>query len=258
MLSKMKICPRCKQKKLITLFNKNKAQKNGLQAYCAKCSIELQAEKRIIPENRAAKLVMDAKRKSKERELEFDISKVWVKEKLEIGVCELTGFTFDFMPSKDTYANKYAPSLDRKDSKKGYTKDNVRVVLWSVNCALGQYDDDEMLPILKAMVKAIEKNATQNTASPVPTGSYPQSKEHTKHGAVPTPGAWEDNYDANHHRGAVYRENPDHSAQTGSGDSVAHRNKKVEPSRTFESREDDGDSVPEVGGTEFTGGRVFD
>lgn len=94
--------------------------------------------------------------------------------------------------------------------------------------------------------------------APVPAGHYSKSEEHTKHGTIPTSGAWEDNYDAHHHRGAVYGQDSDHRTQEGSGDSLAHRNKKVEPSEPPESEQDDWELHPTYGWIERRGGRLFD
>jgi len=101
-------------------------------------------------------------------------------------------------------------------------------------------------------------NVKKKPASPIPAGHYPQSEEHTKHGTVPASGAWEDNYDANHHRGAVYGEDSDHRTQESSGDSLAHRNKKVEPPETSESEQDDWELHPTYGWIDRRGGRLFD
>lgn len=72
-----------------------------------------------------------AKRRNIKKNLQFDITVEWLQEKYT-GYCELTGIEFQF-------ANKgkspIAPSLDRIDSSKGYTKDNVRIVCWGLNQA---------------------------------------------------------------------------------------------------------------------------
>jgi hypothetical protein len=57
----------------------------------------------------------------------------WLKAKVDAGVCELTGTPFDFSGRK---GNPYAPSLDRIDSSKGYTRDNVRLVCFGLNAAM--------------------------------------------------------------------------------------------------------------------------
>lgn len=102
---------------------------------------------------RAQSLVNAAKKRAK-----VSIELKWVVSVLEKGVCQLSGLPFDLHPTKETYLNPYAPSLDRIDFKKGYTPKNTRVVLSAVNSTLNQFGEKTMLPILKAMVNAIEKN----------------------------------------------------------------------------------------------------
>jgi hypothetical protein len=126
---------------------------------------------RTKPKARAEQLFHRAQTRSKEKNLPILITKLWIENKLSIGVCELTGIPFDFYKKEKVSKNPYAPSLDRINSSKGYTKTNTRVVLSAVNDALNQYEDKTMLPILKAMVKGIEKNAEKKTASRLPKKS---------------------------------------------------------------------------------------
>lgn len=102
---------------------------------------------------RANQLLRSAKKRSINRNLKFDITSDWVEQKLIVGVCELTGLPFDFKSSKNTYRNPYAPSLDRINCSKGYTQQNVRVVLNSVNEALNEYGLEIMKPIFKILAK---------------------------------------------------------------------------------------------------------
>jgi hypothetical protein len=86
---------------------------------------------------------------------EFDVTVEWIEEKLRDGVCEVTGIPFDFGKHSTYSKNPFAPSIDRKDSTKGYTKDNVRIVLWQVNLMRGEMTDEEVLEICKAVVKGL-------------------------------------------------------------------------------------------------------
>lgn len=107
------------------------------------------------PKGRARLLLSGAKTRKKDA---VSITIAWIEEKLIQGACELTGLPFDFNSTTKTQYNPYAPSLDRIDSSiDEYSPDNTRVVLVAVNSALNQYGEQTMLPILKAMVSAIEK-----------------------------------------------------------------------------------------------------
>jgi hypothetical protein len=75
------------------------------------------------------------------------------------GTCEFTGLPFDLKQPINAKNNLYAPSLDRIDnSNPDYSLTNTRLVLVGVNQTLNEHGDQSVLPILKAMVSAIEKN----------------------------------------------------------------------------------------------------
>lgn len=56
--------------------------------------------------------------------------------------CALTGLPFELDRAGVGNAMPFGPSIDRKESSKGYTKDNVRVVCLAVNYALNEWGDD--------------------------------------------------------------------------------------------------------------------
>ena len=242
----MKQCSKCSETKDLSQFHKNITRKDGIQSFCSQCMNIYGAEHRKTPRGRAQLLIADARKAdARKQKFEINISADWIEEKLKKGTCELTGLPFDFSPSKNTYLNKYAPSLDRIDSGRGYTKDNVRVVLCAVNIALGQYTDEEMLPILKAMITGIE-NAQKKSTTPVPTGSHIQGAVGAELGSVSTPWTWEDSDDANDYRGAVQGENSYRSAKEGSGDSMGHGGKEMESPATPKDSQDTGDTSSTV------------
>ena len=103
---------------------------------------------------RAKTLYSSAKRRS-EQYSEFDISSEWIEQKLIQGYCEITKIPFDFYPHTIYNKNPYAPSIDRKDSTKGYTKENVRIVLWQVNLMRGEMTDEEVSVICKKFIEGM-------------------------------------------------------------------------------------------------------
>jgi hypothetical protein len=148
------------------------------------------------------------------------------------------------------------PTLDRILPELGYVKGNVAFLSYRANRIKDNGTMQEHYDIADWIWNNI--HAKKNTTTPVPAGHYSKSEEHTKHGTIPTSGAWEDNYDANHHRGAVYGEDIDHRTQESSGDSLAHRNRKVEPLTTPEGEQDDWELHPTYGWIECRGRRIFD
>ncbi len=78
-------------------------------------------------------IVRMIRNRSKKNNIAFDLTRQWLKKRLDRGVCELTGLSFD-MAGRRT---PHSPSIDKIDPSKGYTKKNCRVILWSLNQALG-------------------------------------------------------------------------------------------------------------------------
>ena len=229
----MKHCSKCKQTKPLDMFHKDKKAKDGLYGYCKICNKENTAKNHITPQGRANKLIsnMHENKQGKRATMEKTITKNDILPILEAGRCQLTDLPFDFMPTNKTFRNPYAPSLDRIDSQKGYTKKNCRIVLAAVNDALGEHDDETLLPILEAMVKGIKKNAKQKSASPIPTGSDQQSEVYPKLGTIPTTRVGEDGDDTNNHSGTIRRQDAYHSPQASSADGMGYGNKQVATSQ---------------------------
>ena len=60
----------------------------------------------------------------------------------QAGKCSLTDISFVFYVSnEDSRTHPFSPSVDRIDSRKGYTKDNVRLVIWGINLAMGEWGE---------------------------------------------------------------------------------------------------------------------
>ena len=98
------------------------------------------------------------KRRSKKKNRPFDLTKEWILEKLENGHCELSGIKFDMtIGDKNAFRNPFKPSIDRKNSSKGYTKKNCRMILSILNGALGEYGDEVFEKVAIAYVKNLKK-----------------------------------------------------------------------------------------------------
>jgi len=66
---------------------------------------------------------------------DYDLNMEWLLEKMNKGICELTGLPFDYTVIAKNKQSPFGPSLDRVDSSKGYTQDNTRVVVVIANLA---------------------------------------------------------------------------------------------------------------------------
>lgn len=76
-------------------------------------------------------LLKNASYRARLRNLEFNLT----EEDIEIpDVCPVLGIPlFLIRECTGKYCNWNAPSLDRIDNRKGYTKDNIRIISWRAN-----------------------------------------------------------------------------------------------------------------------------
>lgn len=68
------------------------------------------------------------------------------------GRCEVSGIPFDLSPMVARERNPFRLSLDRVDSRLGYTPDNCRLVCVAVNYAMGQWGEGTLRMIARALV----------------------------------------------------------------------------------------------------------
>lgn len=87
--------------------------------------------------------------------LEFDLTVEDIYEKIIGGYCPKTGFAFEVEDRGSDYSNRspYAPSIDKIDPSKGYTKDNTQIVCWWYNAAKGRYTDKEVLTLCMNVIR---------------------------------------------------------------------------------------------------------
>ena len=107
---------------------------------------------------RAMNLFKSAQRRADKFE-DFDLDLDFILSKVQQGHCEVTGIKFDFDKSSNYNKNPYAPSIDRIDSKIGYIKSNVRIVIWQYNLMKGELLDAELFSLCKLICdKEVVKN----------------------------------------------------------------------------------------------------
>lgn len=147
---KTKPCNRCFKDLPLFDFSKNKTAVDGLQNRCKKCDKEYQQTRRIKNkdyllayqrkyqakrrknfEYRLQMLLNASKQRAILKNREHSITLEDIKELYPIdGKCPVFGFDLEFNSEgfKET-----SPSIDRIDSSKGYTKDNIQIISWKAN-----------------------------------------------------------------------------------------------------------------------------
>lgn len=82
-----------------------------------------------------------AKLRARKKNFEYELSPEII-EKLclnQNNKCALSGIEFDYSPTDEYRVRPFAPSIDRIDSKKGYTLDNVQMTCVIVNKAKNEF-----------------------------------------------------------------------------------------------------------------------
>jgi hypothetical protein len=83
-----------------------------------------------------------------------DFGSSWIEEKILLGVCEVTGILFDLTSqTSDTVhaKNPWVPSIDRIDSSKPYTKDNVQLVVYMYNVCKAEFAHKDVVKLCCAV-----------------------------------------------------------------------------------------------------------
>jgi len=158
-LLRVRTCKRCATEKPLSEFYAN--SKGNYRSTCKACvtSAERDRKRRHTPKVAAAQkswrdkkrgyaLTNVAKHRAKLKQLPFDLDPADIQRRIDAGRCELTGIPFD----TSTPRAWNAPSLDRIDPACGYTMDNVRVVLYSLNVMANTWGPDKITLIASAIL----------------------------------------------------------------------------------------------------------
>lgn len=161
----MKICTICKLKRRGTSFYADSRRKDGLRSQCKKCYgvryKYVHSKKKNKTWQKYAKsekgvitlLLNNAKDRAKRNNVLFSLDRDWLDKKLKVGVCEVSGIKFKREVTERYRANPFAASIDKIDSKGGYTKENCRLVCFCVNMARSDWGDEVLIKMSKAILK---------------------------------------------------------------------------------------------------------
>jgi hypothetical protein len=153
----------------VELFAINRANKDGLQAACKSCDNKRQKKRRIEKKKemkeyskeyrkrnkdnldyRLQGLLNASRSRAKEKGREHTLTLQDLKRLFPIDrCCPVFGFKLEW---NQAGFRKTSPSLDRIDSTKGYTLDNVQIISWKAN-RIKSYATVEELEIVIAFMK---------------------------------------------------------------------------------------------------------
>jgi hypothetical protein len=98
-----------------------------------------------------AYLLLSARSRAKEKNITYELDDDWARSRWT-GFCEITKLPFA-AGYKGHGPHPFSPSVDRIDSKIGYTQTNTRFILWGCNATKGIGTDFDMYFIAKAIIE---------------------------------------------------------------------------------------------------------
>jgi hypothetical protein len=99
---------------------------------------------------RLKRLLYLSRQRAKQKGWAHDLDFEWLIENTP-EVCPKCDIPFDFNMERNM--NPWAPSIDRIDRARGYTKDNCIVVSWMYNCGKNCYDEKTLYIICKTFLQ---------------------------------------------------------------------------------------------------------
>ncbi|WP_420546833.1 hypothetical protein [Curvivirga sp.] len=143
-------CSKCSSNKPITEFYRSK--RDGYDSSCKMCRKAQQKARNQTLDGKIKRAVYNSAKRAKHKGLEhsityYDVKQMWNEQD---SICALSGepMLFDGIPYADN-----GVSIDRKDSRYGYTKGNVHLTTNKVNKMKGN----------KSIEEFMEKVANDNT-----------------------------------------------------------------------------------------------
>lgn len=109
------------------------------------------AQLRWYAKNPAKRLLNQCQRSARTRGHECTITADDIEAMLAPMTCSATGLPLTWEHGGDSTANPWGPSIDRLDCSRGYVPGNVRVVCWAFNQMRGDFPDEVVIALAKAV-----------------------------------------------------------------------------------------------------------
>lgn len=131
------------------------------------------SERSQTVEGKLYDLWASCRERSRRKGLDFSIELEWLVYlfKVQKGKCSMTGVNLTLETKGARGFNPYNPSLDRIDPKKGYTKDNVRLVCVAFNIALNAWGEEVYRKVAEGYIL---HHPLEVTPEPSPTSMPPE------------------------------------------------------------------------------------
>lgn len=146
-----RVCPECSSQ-----FDTKHSHKKYCCLQCQSKGNQKQMwiNKKNNPIARCKNLYQGARNRAITKDIPFDISPeylIWLWQEQD-GCCAITRLPFNLTFSEIKGEPRFdAPSVDRIVPALGYTKGNVRLILYQINCAIGPYGLDRLLETIRSI-----------------------------------------------------------------------------------------------------------
>lgn len=169
----MKRCTQCRMLKPVSAFRKySGASSDGLRPLCRDCQRKYEQfwrcankkrlaearqkrrdkdtvyRQRYIESNKALYLVSRIKSRCRKKSIPFDLDKHLseISDRIQAGRCEISGFPLKM--KHGGWMTYNSPSIDRKDPSAGYVYNNIRIVCFAMNAALGNWGEEKLRAVI--------------------------------------------------------------------------------------------------------------
>lgn len=104
-------------------------------------------------ENRAKYLISECRRRCSKKGIPFDLDiyQKEIQERINAGVCEVSGVSLNLTASEGRPFN--TPSIDRIVPEEGYVYRNIRITAFAVNAMMGDWGEKVALEIMQSWIQ---------------------------------------------------------------------------------------------------------
>lgn len=155
-------CRRCRVSKPATdfSFKKNVKSRFNRNYICKECQVVDRAERysnlRDDLQDYLKRIIRSAKMRASKSGIEFSLTyeQIQLMYNTQQGKCSMSGTAMTHHSSQERMESNI--SIDRIDSSRGYTPDNVQLVSWRCNVIKGNMNNKELLRMCKLIIKTLE------------------------------------------------------------------------------------------------------